>query len=266
MSLIWGAVYYLMWAEIAMVVLISIPFPNRIRRPIIKAVAGNPQLHRAVQIVGAAVTLLFLDAYTRAARLRERRNAPLLDDAEATVGTLFGGLNDADRFRAERNMYICGMTMILALVLHVIQGLVVSLGDLEIQHDVLKRQAENAQRGQAALDELNRDEKEGREAELLVTINNLRRRVVAAGGDLGEDGGDAAGDEKKAGRSVGKEPQASASAADLAKLEKELAKAKADVEAMRARAEGQGQEVESLRDENDRLRSQLSASDSKKDK
>ena len=117
MSLIWTCVYYVMWTEIVLVLTLSLPLPESIRRPAIKTIAGSSimkQLRTGMIFVGVALILLFADAYRTSTRLRNKKAAIDLDDMSMGANTMFSR-DDADRFRAERNMYICGLTIILAL-------------------------------------------------------------------------------------------------------------------------------------------------------
>jgi len=263
MSLIWTCVYYVMWTEIVLVLTLSLPLPESIRRPAIKTIAGSSilaQLRTGIIFVGVALILLFADAYRTSARLRSKKAAIDLDDMSMGANTMFSR-DDADRFRAERNMYICGLTIILALVLYVMQGLIVQVGESQIKHDILKKQAENSAKHQSMMDESSDAELK----KLKASVKALKARLGESGAKDDNDGeGDVPDELVDANTKLIEDLRA-----ENLELVKAAKSAKLNAEAIKSQAESQGIEVDRLMDENARLQRQvgnMQASESKKDK
>jgi|ERR1711871_182502 len=268
MSMIWQIVYYIMWSEIIAVVMICLPLPTWVQKPVIKSISESSlvkQLRTAIIFVIFALSLLFYDAYRTSAKLRSKKASLFEDEAKICLSR-----DDADRFRAERNMYICGLTLILALVLHVMQGLIIQLGTAQTELDTLRKMADNNKKGQAMLDEAKAAELQSLKAELRAA--KLGDGASTNGGlDTEEDAGNrnVVGDKKEGEKADNSSSRVKELMSEVEDLRKDNKTKTADVRAMTSQAESMSREVDRLRDENERLARQLDregSRESKKDK
>jgi len=132
MALYYNLVFLLLAAEMAFFAILSLPFPRALRRKVLTVASApfkNEQFQIAIKCILAFVLILFIDSvnrvYTVTSELHSSANGPT-----GNIGA--GILNDrseiqARRFYAQRNMYLCGFTLFLTLILTRTYSLVAEL-------------------------------------------------------------------------------------------------------------------------------------------
>lgn len=117
MALYYSLVFGLLISEIAMFTVLSLPYPRKVRRTVLTAVSApfrNEKVQIALKCILGFVVVLFIDSVNRVYNV----NTELLNS-----NTMMNGIvNDrsdiqARRFYAQRNMYLCGFTLFLNLIL-----------------------------------------------------------------------------------------------------------------------------------------------------
>lgn len=131
MALYYNLVFGLLVIEMAFFTILSLPFPRAVRRKVL-ATASAPfkseQVQIALKCIFGFVLVLFIDSVNRVYSVTSELHAA----APNTNAPLTGVLNDrsevqARRFYAQRNMYLCGFTLFLTLILTRTYSLVAEL-------------------------------------------------------------------------------------------------------------------------------------------
>lgn len=136
MALYYNLVFGLLVIEVGFFTVLSLPFPRQVRRKVLSTASApfrNEQFQIAIKCILGFVLVLFIDSVNRlVAVTRELQSKP----SELKVT---GIINDraevqARRFYAQRNMYLCGFTLFLTLILMRTYSLV---GELILTKDKL---------------------------------------------------------------------------------------------------------------------------------
>lgn len=121
---------------------LSLPYPRRVRRTVLSAVSApfrNEQFQIAIKCVLGFVLVLFIDSVNRV--------YAVTSELHSATGVVTGGdaavVNDrseiqARRFYAQRNMYLCGFTLFLTIILTRTYNLVAELIATKDKVDDLK--------------------------------------------------------------------------------------------------------------------------------
>lgn len=174
MALYYNLVFGLLVLEMAFFAILSLPFPRRIRRTVLTTVSapfGNEKVQIAIKCVLGFVAVLFIDSVNRVYSVTTELHA--LSPAQSQL-TIAGIVNDraevqARRFYAQRNMYLCGFTLFLTLILTRTYSLVAELLVTKDKLDNLRANEELDPKGTAA------------EA---TTITKLKAQLAAKDADL----------------------------------------------------------------------------------
>lgn len=131
MALYYNLVFGLLIVEMTFFTFLSLPFPRRIRRSVLSTISApfrNEQFQIAIKCVLGFVLVLFIDSVNRVYSVTTELHASSPSNQVGTSGLL----NDrsevqARRFYAQRNMYLCGFTLFLTLILTRTYSLVAEL-------------------------------------------------------------------------------------------------------------------------------------------
>jgi len=120
MTLYYSLVFLLLVAEMALFVLLIIPLPFTIRRKMFTFISESPlvaKLQYGMKITFIFILILFIDSVNRVYRVqlelaesREQQGAAVLGHERMEV--------QARKFYSQRNMYLCGFTLFLSLILN----------------------------------------------------------------------------------------------------------------------------------------------------
>lgn len=142
MALYYHLVFALLIVEVAFFTTLSLPLPRPIRRRVLTIFSApfrNEQFQMGLKCVIGFVLVLFIDSMNRVYSVTKE-----LDQFLSTTGIPGAGvLTDrsevqARKFYAQRNMYLCGFTLFLTLILSRTYLLVVELINTKDKLDIFK--------------------------------------------------------------------------------------------------------------------------------
>jgi len=120
MTLYYSLVFLLLVAEMALFMLLIIPLPFNIRRKMFTFISESPivaKLQYGMKITFIFILILFIDSVNRVYRVQVE-----LAESKDMGGTAVLGHErmevQARKFYSQRNMYLCGFTLFLSLILN----------------------------------------------------------------------------------------------------------------------------------------------------
>ncbi|ODV94695.1 hypothetical protein PACTADRAFT_59135, partial [Pachysolen tannophilus NRRL Y-2460] len=136
MALYYSLVFSLLVIEMGLFTLLSLPLPRRFRRPLLSTVS-KPLRSQEVQIafrcILGFILVLFIDSVNRVFRVTAELG-PSSKGGGITSGIIPSAIApdsraeiQARKFYAQRNMYLCGFTLFLTLILNRTYALVAEL-------------------------------------------------------------------------------------------------------------------------------------------
>ena len=147
--------FSLLIVEMVLFALISLPLPSTMRRPLLRTLSipfHTPQFQMIMRCVFVFIGIMFVDSVNRTLKVdRELAGlSPTGDYAGIGAGVggvaVGGGVSRAEiqsrRFYSQRNMYLCGFTLFLSLILNRTSSMVFDL--LEIKEKWRKLEASGA--------------------------------------------------------------------------------------------------------------------------
>lgn len=131
MALYYNLVFGLLVFEMAFFAILSLPLPRALRRQVLATVSApfkSEQVQIALKCIFGFVLVLFIDSVNRVYSVTAELQASLPNPHAPLAGVV----NDrsevqARRFYAQRNMYLCGFTLFLTLILTRTYSLVAEL-------------------------------------------------------------------------------------------------------------------------------------------
>lgn len=148
MALYYSIVFGLLVVEMAFFTLLSLPYPRAIRRRVLYTASApfrNQNFQTATKCIMGFVAVLFIDSvnrvYSVSAELSGTLAAPGTTPTPAQAMLSERLEIQARRFYAQRNMYLCGFTLFLTLILTRTYSLVVELIATKDKLDVMVNEA-----------------------------------------------------------------------------------------------------------------------------
>ncbi|PSR83410.1 B-cell receptor-associated protein 31-like-domain-containing protein [Coniella lustricola] len=121
MTLYYSLVFLLLMAEMALFMVLILPLPFTIKRKLFTFISENPivaKLQYGLKITFIFILILFIDSVNRVYRVQ----VELSQAAEGSnAGQIMGHERlevQARKFYSQRNMYLCGFTLFLSLILN----------------------------------------------------------------------------------------------------------------------------------------------------
>jgi len=170
MTLYYTMVFFLLLTEMSIFMLLILPLPFTWRKKIFRFVSESPlvaKLQYGMKITFIFILILFADSVNRVYRVtQELRNAP--------PGSAAGSLGhermevQARKFYSQRNMYLCGFTLFLSLILNRTYVLIMDVLRLEETVAVLRKESnESATKGNGEVEKLKKElERKDRDLEI----------------------------------------------------------------------------------------------------
>lgn len=142
MALYYNLVFGLLIIEMAFFAILSLPFPRAMRKKVLATVSApfkSDQVQIAIKCVLGFVLVLFVDSVNRVYAVTAELHA-----MSPNTHSPSNVLNDksevqARRFYAQRNMYLCGFTLFLTLILTRTYSLVAELIQTKDKLDDINR-------------------------------------------------------------------------------------------------------------------------------
>ncbi|ORY54812.1 B-cell receptor-associated protein 31-like-domain-containing protein [Pseudomassariella vexata] len=135
MTLYYTLVFLLLVAEMALFMLLVLPLPFTIRRKMFNFISENPiiaKLQYGLKITFIFILILFVDSVNRVYRVQvelaaategSKGNASIMGHERLEV--------QARKFYSQRNMYLCGFTLFLSLILNRTYSMILEVLRLE---------------------------------------------------------------------------------------------------------------------------------------
>jgi len=121
MTLYYSLVFLLLVAEMALFMLLIVPLPFTIRRKMFTFISESPlvaKLQYGMKITFIFILILFIDSVNRVYRVQvELAESNKNQDGAAALGHERMEVQ-ARKFYSQRNMYLCGFTLFLSLILN----------------------------------------------------------------------------------------------------------------------------------------------------
>lgn len=120
MTLYYSLVFLLLVAEMTLFMLLIVPLPFTIRRKMFTFISESPlvaKLQYGMKITFIFILILFIDSVNRVYRVQ----LELAESREQQGGAVLGHERmevQARKFYSQRNMYLCGFTLFLSLILN----------------------------------------------------------------------------------------------------------------------------------------------------
>lgn len=118
MALYYSLVFGLLVVEIVFFTLLSLPYPRKIRRTVLTTVSmpfRNEKFQIALKCILGFVLILFIDSVNRVFSVNTELKGFNNTGAQAVLSDR--SEIQARRFYAQRNMYLCGFTLFLTMIL-----------------------------------------------------------------------------------------------------------------------------------------------------
>ncbi|KAK7739896.1 Endoplasmic reticulum transmembrane protein 3 [Cytospora paraplurivora] len=123
MTLYYTLVFMLLMAEMALFMFLVLPMPFSIKRRLFTFISENPlvaKLQYGLKITFIFILILFIDSVNRVYRVQVEL-AAVTDGGNNARGAIIGHERlevQARKFYSQRNMYLCGFTLFLSLILN----------------------------------------------------------------------------------------------------------------------------------------------------
>nr|POF05919.1 uncharacterized protein c9e9.04 [Quercus suber] len=157
MTLYYSLVFALLVFEMALFVTLIVPLPFKMKRAIFTFISENPlvaKLQYGLKITFIFITILFVDSVNRVYRVQvELAQAKYQGGAAAAVAGSERMEVQARKFYSQRNMYLCGFTLFLSLILNRTYVMILDVLRLEQENAQLKGEAPSNDKSSSKLGE-----------------------------------------------------------------------------------------------------------------
>jgi len=180
MTLYYSLVFLLLVAEMVLFMALIIPMPFTWRRKLFTFVSENPliaKLQYGLKITFIFILILFIDSVNRVYRVQLEISNANREGRGSAADTLGGAVRSevqARKFYSQRNMYLCGFTLFLSLILN--RYYVMILDTLRLEEEVKRMKGDPKAGGKQGA----KLENAGEPGE----IARLRKELEAARGDV----------------------------------------------------------------------------------
>ncbi|GFP56642.1 hypothetical protein ACSS6W_004863 [Trichoderma asperelloides] len=124
MTLYYSLVFALLMGEMGLFMLLLVPLPFKIKRKIFTFVSESPlvaKLQYWMKITFVFILILFVDSVNRVYKVQVELMAAHEQSAKGNAAAIMGSERlevQARKFYSQRNMYLCGFTLFLSLILN----------------------------------------------------------------------------------------------------------------------------------------------------
>ncbi|TKA81922.1 hypothetical protein B0A49_00155 [Cryomyces minteri] len=154
MTLYYSLTFMLLVTEMVVFMSLIIPLPFTWRRKLFTFISESPlvaKLQYGMKITFIFILILFVDSVNRVYRVQVEL-ASATKDNKAGGTTILGGSErmevQARKFYSQRNMYLCGFTLFLSLILN--RTYVMILDTLRLEEEVKRLKGDPASKGKNA--------------------------------------------------------------------------------------------------------------------
>ncbi|KAM0455195.1 hypothetical protein ACHAO4_004071 [Trichoderma viride] len=124
MTLYYSLVFALLMGEMGLFMLLLVPLPFKIKRKIFTFISESPlvaKLQYWMKITFVFILILFVDSVNRVYKVQVELMAAHEQGAKGNAAAIMGSERlevQARKFYSQRNMYLCGFTLFLSLILN----------------------------------------------------------------------------------------------------------------------------------------------------
>lgn len=154
MTLYYSLVFFLLVAEMAIFLALIVPLPFTWRRKLFMFISESPiiaKLQYGMKITFIFILILFIDSVNRVYRVQVELAAAAKSDSRGGAAMMGGSERmevQARKFYSQRNMYLCGFTLFLSLILN--RTYVMILDVLRLEEEVKSLKGDPAVKGKGA--------------------------------------------------------------------------------------------------------------------
>lgn len=155
MTLYYSLVFLMLVGEMSLFMLLIVPLPFTWRRKLFTFISESPlvaKLQYGMKICFIAVLVLFIDSVNRVYRVQVELSAASENNASGGRAVVMGGSErmevQARKFYSQRNMYLCGFTLFLSLILN--RTYMMILDVLRLEEKVKRYEGDPAGKGKDA--------------------------------------------------------------------------------------------------------------------
>ncbi|KAF7197634.1 hypothetical protein HII31_01040 [Pseudocercospora fuligena] len=147
MTLYYSLVFALLVFEMTVFMSLIIPLPFTIKRKLFTFISENPliaKLQYGLKITFIFILILFIDSVNRVYRVQVELAQAKYQGGAAGVAAVAGSERmevQARKFYSQRNMYLCGFTLFLSLILN--RTYIMILDTLRLEEEVKNLKGEN---------------------------------------------------------------------------------------------------------------------------
>ncbi|EME82978.1 uncharacterized protein MYCFIDRAFT_182689 [Pseudocercospora fijiensis CIRAD86] len=147
MTLYYSLVFALLVFEMTVFMSLIIPLPFTIKRKLFTFISENPliaKLQYGLKITFIFILILFIDSVNRVYRVQVELAQAKYQGGAAGIAAVAGSERmevQARKFYSQRNMYLCGFTLFLSLILN--RTYVMILDTLRLEEEVKNLKGEN---------------------------------------------------------------------------------------------------------------------------
>ncbi|KAF2677564.1 endoplasmic reticulum protein-like protein [Lentithecium fluviatile CBS 122367] len=151
MTLYYSLVFLLLVAEMVIFCALIVPLPFTWRRKLFMFISDSPiiaKLQYGMKITFIFILILFIDSVNRVYRVQVELAAFAKSDKASVMGGSERMEVQARKFYSQRNMYLCGFTLFLSLILN--RTYVMILDVLRLEEEVKNLKGDPAVKGKGA--------------------------------------------------------------------------------------------------------------------
>ncbi|KAI9817119.1 MAG: hypothetical protein M1827_001231 [Pycnora praestabilis] len=151
MTLYYSLVFLLLVVEMSIFMLLIVPLPFTWRRKLFTFISESPiiaKLQYGMKITFIFILILFIDSVNRVYRVQIELASASKSNSNAGAAVLGGSERmevQARKFYSQRNMYLCGFTLFLSLILN--RTYVMILDVLRLEEKVKRYEGDPASKG-----------------------------------------------------------------------------------------------------------------------
>jgi len=137
MTLYYSLVFLLLVFEMVLFAALIVPMPFNVKRKLFTFISESPliaKLQYGMKITFIFILILFVDSCNRVYRVQLETHNARQDGAAETLGGSARMEVQARKFYSQRNMYLCGFTLFLSLILN--RTYVLILDQLRLEEEV----------------------------------------------------------------------------------------------------------------------------------
>ncbi|KAI8997147.1 B-cell receptor-associated protein 31-like-domain-containing protein [Pilobolus umbonatus] len=149
MTIYFTTTFFILVMEMIIFCILVIPLPSRWRRALFKFITASPTVVKALnvlKIIFGFIFVLFIDSLNRLQRIDLKES-----EDQTHHDYNYQASQKANKFYAQRNLYLCGFTLFLSLILERTSTLIINMLKREEELEFAKSETISSTKDQEAL-------------------------------------------------------------------------------------------------------------------